>query len=208
MPGEGHASPYLAEFAPHERQGRVEPETRSINGAWDGLCHRYVRFSLRCRTVGRGARDRHRAAAVWIGPPRSTADLGGQPRCAGDHTVVAAGPVSPGEEEAVSTAKATSSPGDPPATIVTSAGTAPVSDPTSHAPDPVLSPPQMNSSAAAEFAGPGAPTRSASGGSRSRAHSVTHRDRSTHHYQQPPAQAEKQRVLSAAMDRAHRENFS
>ena len=26
MPGEGHASPYLAEFAPHERQGRVEPE--------------------------------------------------------------------------------------------------------------------------------------------------------------------------------------
>ena len=24
MPGEGHASPYLA--APHERQGRVEPE--------------------------------------------------------------------------------------------------------------------------------------------------------------------------------------
>ena len=28
MPGEGHASPYLAEFAPHERQGRVEPELR------------------------------------------------------------------------------------------------------------------------------------------------------------------------------------
>ena len=26
MPGEGHASPYLAEFTPHERQGRVEPE--------------------------------------------------------------------------------------------------------------------------------------------------------------------------------------
>jgi hypothetical protein len=26
MPGEGHASPYLAEFAPHERQGKVEPE--------------------------------------------------------------------------------------------------------------------------------------------------------------------------------------
>jgi hypothetical protein len=70
-----------------------------------------------------------------------------------EHTVVAAGPVSPGEEEAVSTAKATPSPGDPPATIVTSAETAPVPDPTSHAPDPVLSPPQMNSSAAgAEFA--------------------------------------------------------
>jgi hypothetical protein len=42
-----------------------------------------------------------------------------------DHTVVAAGPVSPGEEETVSTAKATPSPGDPPATIVTPAGTAP-----------------------------------------------------------------------------------
>jgi hypothetical protein len=126
-----------------------------------------------------------------------------------EHTFVAAGPVSPGEEEAVSTAKATPSPGDPQATIVTSAETAPVPDPTSHAPDPVLSPPQMNSSAAgAEFAGPGAPTRSASGGSRSRAHSATHRGRSTHHHQQPAAQAEKQRVLSAAMDRAHRENFS
>ena len=26
MPSDGHASPCLAEFAPHERQGRVEPE--------------------------------------------------------------------------------------------------------------------------------------------------------------------------------------
>ena len=67
-----------------------------------------------------------------------------------DHTVVAAGPVSSGEEEAVRTAKATPSPGDPPATIVTSA---PVQDPTSHMPDSPASPPQVNSSAAAaEFA--------------------------------------------------------
>ena len=26
MPSDGHASPCLAEFAPHERQGRAEPE--------------------------------------------------------------------------------------------------------------------------------------------------------------------------------------
>src|ERR1700730_2316853 len=40
-----------------------------------------------------------------------------------DHTVVGAGPVSPGAEEAVSTATAATSPGEPLATIVASAGT-------------------------------------------------------------------------------------
>jgi len=54
-----------------------------------------------------------------------------------DHTVVGAGPVSPGAEEAVSTATATTSPGEPPATIVASAGTALAPDPTSPAPDPL-----------------------------------------------------------------------
>jgi hypothetical protein len=116
-----------------------------------------------------------------------------------DHTVVSAGPVPPGAEEAVRTAKAAPSPGDPPATIVASPGTAPVPDPTSHMPDSPASPPQVNSSAAAaEFAGPGAPTRSASGGSRSRAHTAIRRGQSAHHYRQPPAQAEKQRILSAS----------
>jgi hypothetical protein len=62
MPGEGHASPYLAEFAPHERQGRVEPELGPSTAPGTA----YATFSLRCRTVGRGARDRHGAAAVWI----------------------------------------------------------------------------------------------------------------------------------------------
>jgi hypothetical protein len=126
-----------------------------------------------------------------------------------DHTVVGAGPVSPGAEEAVSTATATTSPGEPPATIVASAGTAPAPDPTSPAPDLPASAPQVNSSAAGvEFVGPGEPSQSASSGSRSRTHSATHRGRSAHHHRQSPAQAEKQRELSAAMDRAHRENFA
>jgi hypothetical protein len=126
-----------------------------------------------------------------------------------DHTVVGAGPVSPGAEEAVSTATATTSPGEPLATIVASAGTAPAPDPTSPAPDLPASAPQVNSSAAAaEFVGPGEPTQSASTGSRSRTHSAIHRGRSAHHHRQSPAQAEKQRELSAAMDRAHRENFA
>jgi hypothetical protein len=117
--------------------------------------------------------------------------------------------VSPGTEAAVRTAKATTSPGDPPVTIVASAGTAPAPDPTSPAPDPPASPPQVSSrAAAAEFAAPGELTRGASGGSRSRAHWATHRGRSAHPRRQPPAQAEKQRILSAAMDRAHGENFS
>ena len=125
-----------------------------------------------------------------------------------DHTVVGAGPVSPGAEEAVSTATAATSPGEPLA-IVASAGTAPAPDPTSPAPDLPASAPQVNSSAAAaEFVGPGEPTQSASTGSRSRTHSAIHRGRSAHHHRQSPAQAEKQRELSAAMDRAHRENFA
>jgi hypothetical protein len=126
-----------------------------------------------------------------------------------NHTVVAAGPVSPGAEEAVSTATATTSPGKPLATIVASAGTAPPPDPTSPAPDPPASAPQMSSTAAtAEFVGPGEPTQSASSGSRSRTHSATHRGRSAHHHRQSPAQAEKQPEVSASMDRAHRENFA
>ena len=244
MPGEGHASPYLAEFAPHERQGRVEPElgpstvprtayatVTSDSPVAVGLSGVVSEIDLEPRLFDFVPREAQLTSAPSRSAPTDRPHVGSVsylllfaliaaaiigiffgvafallPK---DHTVVAAGPVSPGEEETVSTAKATPSPCDPPATIVTSAGTAPVPDPTSHAPDPVLSPPQMNSSAAAaEFAGPGAPTRSASGGSRSRAHSATHRGRSTHHHQQPPAQAEKQRVLSAAMDRAHRENFS
>jgi len=246
MPNDGHASPSLAEFAPHERQGRVEPElgpstmprtayasVTSDSPVAAGLSGVVSESDLEPRLFDFVPREAQLTSAPSRSAPTDRPHVGSvsylllfaliaaaiigiffgvafalltPPK---EHTFVAAGPVSPGEEEAVSTAKATPSPGDPQATIVTSAETAPVPDPTSHAPDPILSPPQMNSSAAgAEFAGPGAPTRSASGGSRSRAHSTTHRGRSTHHHQQPPAQAEKQRVLSAAMDRAHRENFS
>ena len=192
MVSEIDLEPRLFEFVPHEAQltsapSRSAPTDRPHVGSVSYL----LLFALIAAAI---IGIFFGAAIALLTPPK-------------DHTVVAAGPVSLGEEEAVSTAKATPSPGDPPATIVTSARTAPVQDPTSDMPDSLASPPQVNSSAtAAEFAGPGAPTRSASGGSRSRAHTAIRRGQSAHHYRQPPAQAEKQRILSAPMDRAHREN--
>ena len=241
MPSDGHASPSLAEFAPHERQGRVEPELgpstmpRTANASVTsdspvaaGLSGVVSEIDLEPRLIDFVPREAQLTSAPSRSAPTDRPHVGSvsylllfaligaaiigiffglafavltPPK---DHTVVAAGPVSSGEEEAVSTAKATPSPGDPAATIVTSA---PVQDPTSHMPDSPASPPQVNSSAAAaEFAEPGAPTRSASGGSRSRAHTAIRRGHSAHHYRQPPAQAEKQRILSASMDRAYREN--
>jgi len=246
MPSDGHARPCLAEFAPHERQGRAEPElgpstvprtayatVTSDSPIVAGLSGVVSEIDLEPRLFDFVPREAQLTSAPSRSAPTDRPHVGSVlylllvglvaaaiigvffgvgvslltlPK---DHTVVSAGPVPPGAEEAVSTAKAAPSPGDAPATIVASPGTAPVPDSTSHMPDSPASPPQVNSSAAAsQFAGPGAPTRSASGGSRSRAHSATQRGRSTHHHQQPPAQAEKQRVLSAAMDRAHRENFS
>jgi hypothetical protein len=246
MPSQGLASPYLAKFAPHERQDRVEPElgpstvprtaypaVTSDSPAAAGLSSEVSDFDTEPRLFefitrqaqltsvpGRSAPAKRPhvgtvfylvllglvAAAivgVFFGVALSLLTL---PK---NHTVVAAGPVSPGAEEAVSTATATTSPGEPLATIVVSAGTAPPPDPTSPAPDPPASAPQMSSTAAtAEFVGPGEPTQSASSGSRSRTHSATHRGRSAHHHRQSPAQAEKQPELSAAMDRAHRENFA
>ena len=132
-----------------------------------------------------------------------------------DKTFAGAGPVSPGVEQAVSTVKGTTRAGDAPATIIASAPTAPTPGPASGWPSPPAPPPQVGPSpAAAEFAGPpGESTHRASGGRRSGAHSAARRGRSAHHYRQPAreelaAQAEKQRILSAAMDRAHHENFS
>jgi hypothetical protein len=241
MPSDGHASPSLAEFAPHERQGRVEPElgpstmprtayasVTSDSPVAAGLLGVVSEIDLEPRLFDFVPREAQLTSAPSRSAP-SDRPHGGSvsylllfaligaaiigiffglafavltpPK---DHTVVAAGPESSGEEEAVSPAKATPSPGDPPATIVTYA---PVQDPTSHMSDSPASPPQVNSSAAAaEFAGGGAPTRSASGGSRSRGHTAIRRGQSAHHYRQPPAQAEKQRILSASMDRAYREN--
>jgi hypothetical protein len=241
MPRDGHASPSLAEFAPHERQGRVEPElgpstmprtayasVTSDSPVAAGLLGVVSEIDLEPRLFDFVPREAQLTSAPSRSAPTDRPHVGSvsylllfaligaaiigiffglafavltPPK---DHTVVAAGPVSSGEEEAVSPAKATPSPGDPLATIVTSA---PVQDPTSHMSDSPASPPQVNSSAAAaEFAGGGAPTRSASGGSRSRAHTAIRRGQSAHHYRQPPAQAEKQRILSASMDRAYREN--
>jgi hypothetical protein len=110
-----------------------------------------------------------------------------------------------GPVKAVSTAKGTTSPGDSPATSVTPAETV---SPISHAPDPHAPPSHVSSRpVASKLAGPpGEPTGSASGGSRSRAHSATRRGGSAHHHSQPTAQTEKQRALSA-MVRAHQENF-
>jgi hypothetical protein len=130
-----------------------------------------------------------------------------------DKTFIGAGPVSPGVEEAVSTAKDTTRAGDATATIIPSAQTAPTPGP--GWPSPAAPPPQMGPRpAAAGSAGPpGESTHRASGGRRSGAHAAARRGRSAHRYRQPAreelaAQAEKQRILSAAMDRAHHENFS
>jgi hypothetical protein len=127
-----------------------------------------------------------------------------------DKIFIGAGPVSPGVEEAVSTAKGTTRAGDATATIVASAQTAPMPGPVSGWPSPAGPPQEGPSPAAAESAGP--PGES-SGGRRSGAHSAARRGRSAHHYRQPAreelaAEVEKQRILSAAMDRAHHENFS
>jgi hypothetical protein len=242
MPSEGLASPYLAKFAPHERQDRVEPElgpstvprtayptVTSDSPAAAGLSSVVSDFDTEPRLFEFITRQAQLTSAPSRSAPAKRPNIGGVfyllqvglvaaaiigvffgiafslltlPK---DHTVVGGGPVSPGAEEAVSTATATTSPGEPLATIVASAGTAPAPDPTSPAPDLPASAPQVNSSAAAaEFVGPGEPTQSVSSGSRSR----THSGRSAHHHRQSPAQAEKQRILSATIDRAHRENFS
>jgi hypothetical protein len=122
--------------------------------------------------------------------------------------------MSPGVGEAVSTAKGTTRAGDAPTTIIASAQTAPTPGPVSGWPSPAAPPQVGPSPAAAESAGPpGESTHRVSGGRRSGAHSAARRGRSAHHYRQPAreelaAQAEKQRILSAAMDRAHHENFS
>src|SRR6516164_3023846 len=132
-----------------------------------------------------------------------------------DKTFVGAGPVSPGVEQAVSTAKGTTRAGDAPATIIASAQTVPIPGPVSGWSSPAAPPPQVGPSPAAEESAgpPGESTHRPSGGRRSGAHSAARRSRSAHHYRQPAreelaAQAEKQRILSAAMDRAHHENFS
>jgi hypothetical protein len=75
---------------------------------------------------------------------------------------------------------------------------------------PAAPPPQVGPSPAGP---PGESTHRASGGRRSGAHSAARRGRSPPHHRQPAreelaAQAEKQRILSAATDRAHHENFS
>jgi hypothetical protein len=109
-----------------------------------------------------------------------------------DKTFAGVGPVSPGVEQAVSTAKDTTRAGEVPATIIASAETAPTPSSASHWPSPPAPPPQVGSSpAAAESAGPlGESTHRTSGGRRSGANSATRRGR------------------SAAMDRADHQNFS
>jgi len=132
-----------------------------------------------------------------------------------NQTFVPAAPASPAvKEEAVTTAENTTAPGDAAATITAAeqAATTPAS--ASGLPNLPTSPPQVSSSpAAAEFAGsPGKAMQRASGGRRSHVHLAAQRYRSGNHPQSDRkelgAQAEKQRILSAAMDRARGENFS
>ena len=127
-----------------------------------------------------------------------------------DRIAVAAGQASSGAEEAKSTAKVATSPDDSLPAVVPSAEPAPAPEARSHEPELPAPPPQVSShpDAAKAVTPPGAPIRSASGGSRSRAHSATRRGASTQPHPQPTPQTEKQRILSAAMDRAHRENLS
>ncbi len=130
-------------------------------------------------------------------------------------TFVAAGPVSSGVEEPASTARDTTGAGDASTSIGASAETAPAPDPASGSPGSLASPPPVSPNPAATelVAPPSESTHSGSAGRRSIAHSAARRGRSAYHHRQPTreelaAQAEKQRILSAAIDRAHHENFS
>lgn len=131
-----------------------------------------------------------------------------------DKTFVRVGPVSPSVEGPVSTARDTTRAGDASTSIAASAETVPASDPPSGSPSPLAPPPPVSpNSAAAELVAPlGESTHSESAARRSIAHSAAPRGRSAYRHRRPSrglvGQAEKQRMLSAAMDRAHHENFS
>jgi hypothetical protein len=131
-----------------------------------------------------------------------------------DRTFVGGAGVSSGMEEPLNTARDTTRAGDAPTPIVPSAETAPAPDPASGSPSPLAPPPGSPDPAATELvAPPDEPIRSGSAVSRSIAHSPPRLGRSAHHHRQPTrgepaAQAQKQRLLSAAMGRAHHENFS
>jgi len=129
-----------------------------------------------------------------------------------DKTALAGGSALPAAEQSVSTAKGSAGSGNPPATIIAFAENASISDQRSHAWDPSAPPPQVSPSPAkTDVAGPPRKQTSSAGGiatNRSRPHSATRRGLSAHYHPLPSATAEKHQVLSAAMDRAHRENFS
>lgn len=131
-----------------------------------------------------------------------------------DKTIAAAGPESSGGQEATSTPTVATAPNDPPPGTVAAAETAPAPAPapdaTPHEPAPPAPPPQASGSPVDPgFARlPDQPTRSASGGNRSRAHSATGRGGSAHHQAQPSSQVKNEQIFSAAPDRAHRGNFS
>jgi hypothetical protein len=106
--------------------------------------------------------------------------------------------VSPGVEEAVSTAKGTTRAGDATATIMASAQTAPTPGPVSGWPSPATPPQVGPSPAAAGPAGPpGEATHRASGGRRSGAHSAARHGRSAHHYRQPARESLRRRLRSS-----------
>ena len=124
--------------------------------------------------------------------------------------IAATGPASSGGEEARITPKVMTGPSDPQPRTIATAETPPAPNAPSYDPAPPAPPPQASGPpAAAGFARPrGESTRNASGGNRSYAHPATRRGGAAHHQVQPSPQVENQPSLSAAMDRAHRENFS
>jgi hypothetical protein len=127
-----------------------------------------------------------------------------------DKTVVRAEVVSPASEQTVSTVMGTANLGDPLGTTDASASTAVAPETMSDEPAPPAPPPDLNSTpAAAKFTGlADEPTLSTIDSSRTDAQPAGRGRRSARHSYRPATQTEKQRTLSAAMERVHRQNFS
>ena len=126
-----------------------------------------------------------------------------------DKAVLDAGLDSPAPEQAVSTAKVTTSPGDPIEATDASASATAARQPRLDAPEAPVPLSKANSTpAVAQFTHLAGPQQSVSKSGRTKAQTGGRGGRSVHHSQRPAVQTEKQWSLSAAMDRAHRQNFS
>jgi hypothetical protein len=125
-----------------------------------------------------------------------------------DKAVLGAG--YPAPDQAVNTVKVTTSRGDPIEGTDASASATAAPEPRFDALEAPASLSEANSTpAAAQFTHlAGGPPQSPSKTGRTKAQPGSRSGRSGHHSQRPAAHREKQRTLSAAMQRAHRQNFS